>query len=528
MASAFIVAVQTSLQPDYTQLSYAVLMFIANSTFHQAPNLGVPPAQSIWNGPDPHIVNVQSILYSSLAISLLAAFVAMLGKQWLTRYSQVETHGSLIDRGRDRQRKMTGMATWHFDLVMEFLPLMLQFALLLLGCALSLYLFTVNQVVAGVAVGFTGFGLLFYFLIVSAATLSFNCPFQTPISLVIRFMLRFDDEHEKHLRNALERLGGMFYQKGKPSKPSPGGPPLAGNTGTPRDHFELTIFGPSHHEPTPFGKETDWYGCVLDSNCITWMFDKSTDEDVVLDIMKFIPEVVWHPGILTTPLERLYDTVLECVDFSSGSPVVVPKLKSKAYLSAKALLHLAVQRKCIDDEFNTAVFKSIAGRHRALGSTFCDGDSDLESTLGMIDRVFMRGPFKPMRWNQFSFTSAHHAWMGHILLYYAWYALWKDGSLPGDIREFVLYSLPLDPAPPVSVTTDCLLIISLVLGIMSQINDEQATDKRSVEFRRISSRVKLNQSAAAKNPTPTPIGSTRNLFRRSRPPTPPPMRSTAP
>ena len=129
--------------------------------------------------------------------------------------------------------------------------------------------------------------------------------------------------------------------------------------------------GRSHHKPTPLGKETRLApgdGCVSDSNCIAWMFDKSTDENDALDIIKFIPEVVWHPGIPTTPLERLYDTVLECFDFSSGSPVVFPKLKNKAYLSAKALFHLAVQRKCINDESNTAVLQSIAGRHRPIGS----------------------------------------------------------------------------------------------------------------------------------------------------------------
>jgi hypothetical protein len=36
-----------------------------------------------WGGPDPTVVHVQSILYSSLVASLLAAFIVMLGKQWL-------------------------------------------------------------------------------------------------------------------------------------------------------------------------------------------------------------------------------------------------------------------------------------------------------------------------------------------------------------------------------------------------------------------------------------------------------------
>ena len=55
-------------------------------------SLGHPPADlnsvlPSWNGPDPTIVHVEAILYASLAASLLAAFVAMLGKQWLSRYT---------------------------------------------------------------------------------------------------------------------------------------------------------------------------------------------------------------------------------------------------------------------------------------------------------------------------------------------------------------------------------------------------------------------------------------------------------
>jgi len=41
------------------------------------------------------------------------------------------------------------------------------------------------------------------------------------------------------------------------------------------------------------------------------MFEMSMDADVIMAIMRFIPEVVWHASIRTTPLEKLYDTVLD-------------------------------------------------------------------------------------------------------------------------------------------------------------------------------------------------------------------------
>jgi hypothetical protein len=75
-------------------------------------------------------------MYASLLMSLLAAFVAMLGKQWLNRYLR-HTGRSMIERCGDRQRKFDGLERWPFHLCMESLPIMLQIALLLPACGLS-------------------------------------------------------------------------------------------------------------------------------------------------------------------------------------------------------------------------------------------------------------------------------------------------------------------------------------------------------------------------------------------------------
>ena len=63
-------------------------------------------------------------------MSLLAAFVAMLGKQWLNRYLR-HAGGSVIERCGDRQRKSDGLEKWPFRFFIESLPIMLQNVLLL-------------------------------------------------------------------------------------------------------------------------------------------------------------------------------------------------------------------------------------------------------------------------------------------------------------------------------------------------------------------------------------------------------------
>ena len=124
-------------------------------------------------------------MYASLLISLLAAFVAMLGKRWLNR-SLRHVGGSMVERCGDRQRKCDGLQEWPFHLVLEALPVMLQIALLLLACGLCRWMASINTTVAGVLIALTVLGVLFYLGIVVAGTSSYTCPFQTPGSAALR------------------------------------------------------------------------------------------------------------------------------------------------------------------------------------------------------------------------------------------------------------------------------------------------------------------------------------------------------
>ena len=94
----------------------------------------------------------------------------------------------MVQRCGDRQRKFDGLEKWPFQLFVESLPIMLQIALLLLTCGLSRYMWSVNTSVAGVVISFTILGILFYIGIVVAGTSSYECPFQTPVSIGLRHL----------------------------------------------------------------------------------------------------------------------------------------------------------------------------------------------------------------------------------------------------------------------------------------------------------------------------------------------------
>jgi len=143
-------------------------------------------------------------------MSLLAAFVAMLGKQWLNRYLR-HTGGSTIERCGDRQRKFDGLKRWPFRLFIEGLPVMLQIALFLLTCGLSRYMWSVNTSVARVVISLTVLGFLFYIGIVAAGASSYECPFQTPVSIALRHLRDSETVRKWLSRLSLTNIIPFFY-----------------------------------------------------------------------------------------------------------------------------------------------------------------------------------------------------------------------------------------------------------------------------------------------------------------------------
>ena len=111
----------------------------------------------------------------------------MLGKQWLNRYIRHQGD-SVADRCEDRQRKLDGLKRWRFRVVVESPPVLLQISLFLLVFGLSLYLWTLKRIVAWVVTASIILGAVLYMGIVFAGSLSYDCPFQTPPSLIFRYL----------------------------------------------------------------------------------------------------------------------------------------------------------------------------------------------------------------------------------------------------------------------------------------------------------------------------------------------------
>ena len=176
--TAFIIAMNPN--PSDTTNILLTQLIQANTGVAAVSDPPMLPQTVMWSQP---------LAYASLSLSLLAAFGAILGKQWLAHYKSTRFgHGSLEERGLQRQNKLHGLERWRLDAVLQSFPVLLQLSLLIFAVALSAYVWTQQVATFRIMVAATGTGILFYSSIVAASLVSPDCPFQTPASAVIRLV----------------------------------------------------------------------------------------------------------------------------------------------------------------------------------------------------------------------------------------------------------------------------------------------------------------------------------------------------
>ena len=434
------------MRPDYDQMSFTVLTMLINTTSGKPPQLPIPT----FPGPSPSIVQVQSILFASLLSALLAAFLAMLGKQWLNFHLE----GSFIDRNRQREQKMRGMITWRFKLVVEFLPLSLQVSLLLLGWALARYLWDVSHIVSFVIIGFTAAGIFLYILIILAGTFSKTCPFQTPISVGIRAIFEFN---RKEIEGFFEVVRNTFRPTRSPER--------------------LVVHREQLLTPTIASDIDDQDSAFrAELRCILTMFRMTKAPDSVEAIMAYITEIVWGDRFKSVPLLQVHQTLRESLLRSTNGKVYPrPGSRDKALWSAKALLHLCNQRRCTYplDPILPIQVKLI---EQPLGNHGFDHDPDLQSTFYIVDWT-LGGTGPDIPWSNLQLSSHHHCWLARTLQYRAWDSLRRQQRLTPDVRGFVGASLS-SSGSPTRVVADCLFIVHMVIGHHPTLDDLLTRDRR--------------------------------------------------
>ena len=339
VTSAFIVQIIPELRPDPTDLTNVLLLriLLQNASFD-----GVDPLTAVSNVPA-GVVRAQSILFASLSVTLLAAFIAVLGKLWVTHYTRLTAWGNIVDRGKERQAKIVRFQKWGFHILIEALPVMLQFALLLFGIALAVYLWDWDHSSAEVVLAVTSVGFAFYVCITVAATLYSDCPFQTPLSILLPKTLAWVKEFYALVRVGVRRKVRSFRLQVKRVmrhgflriclehvlRTSIDGT-------TTLDHAEqhtlnnMTLSNPALWRSVPLF--TSPIPKEIGASAGFWLLDNSTDSSAASAFAAVFPELQWPSHYRsTTALIQLRDAYRDCFRApGSGGSTHLKALQSAA------------------------------------------------------------------------------------------------------------------------------------------------------------------------------------------------------
>jgi hypothetical protein len=423
----------------------------------------------------------------------------MLGKQWLNRYVSTDMRGSMTERCRNRQRKLDGIVAWYFDSVLESLPLMLQVALMLLGCALSRYLWDINITIASVVIGVTSLGVFFYISIVAAGAVSKSCPYQTPGSRALRYLGR---HVPRRLHSILSSMRNTFRKSEvintiitnvlyyRPCRPRgkiirflkdlvfevP--PAFATDVhclgrATVRavpalpvgvSHLVRRAYNRFHAKRSSLEGESHRRIAAWDLRCILWTLQTSLDQCTHNSALKHLltmPELAYFDPILVS---HCFNVFVGCVSCSNYKVVVVQGLEQLATVSAGCFFRTFHYLSVTDP--TSSVLENLRQRYNVTFPSELDVTGlPFYSTMVMMHVLASRdGNPRDIQWRDFRPSRQEHIPFAQYMVEAAQvgYQQTHRQKVPRWILAFALHSLSLEP--PLSVVAECLTIIAIDLG----------------------------------------------------------------
>ena len=169
-----------SLRPNSTEL---LLGQISLQLGQPANAAFIPVADILSSRPSTLDVAVNVLWALSLTFSLTCALSAILVQQWIQEYfSFSRCHTVPSTRARIRAYLFDGLSQHRLDQVISAIPLLLHLSLLLFGAGLITCFFSINNVVAYVALVVYSIVGAIYIILSIAPLINLSSPFKTPIS----------------------------------------------------------------------------------------------------------------------------------------------------------------------------------------------------------------------------------------------------------------------------------------------------------------------------------------------------------
>ena len=388
----------------------------------------------------------------------------------------------MIERCGDRQRKHDGLRKWPFHIFVESLPVMLQISLLLLACGLCRHMASINTSVASVLITLTVLGVLFYLGIVVVGTASYECPFQTPVSIGLRSLWEKFGDHvtavllpvvaaatslHKYLpwplvlttlhdvwevilcqflyllpwfpllrRHPHSQSGSLPVVQPDPQEhPTPLAPLYSL-----WENIQCKIFHMALHLPqtppssptqpgssnttvtfpwlTPTTMTTLQKSNANDVRCVSWILWSITDPEALDAAIRLAGTIRWFEDGISTVPP--YKQIISTLEaYFDSTGRIYPGLRDRAYSSAQATLWIHIRAVCVSEEFASKF---------PLPTIHCNIaplDNDLKDLLRIYTAQGNHGTPGILAWMHDTtslkqFTPGYLQWTSNTLLHLSW------------------------------------------------------------------------------------------------------------
>ena len=177
--SAFLIELLSRLEEDPKDVIQDILIY--QTLMMRNASLG--PYEPPTFSPPNHIVAVNALFYASLSLMLLAAFIAMLIKNWVREFDRGLRGMSIAEqRAKTREFRYQGLVHWKLSGMVAILPILIQISLLLFSIGLALFLFHIDTYSSAIIIAALGIGFLFYAITTSISAVITSSPFRSPLS----------------------------------------------------------------------------------------------------------------------------------------------------------------------------------------------------------------------------------------------------------------------------------------------------------------------------------------------------------
>ena len=137
--ASFIIDTSQQLKPNPAEVTNKLLIAIYDQLIAQANNashtrIDTDTIFHLDKSDQDHAVLCNGLLYSSLGLCSVAAVLALVAKLWVTSYgNRISSGETPHKRAMARQKAYSGVLIWKMEGVIQLLPLILLFALVVFG-----------------------------------------------------------------------------------------------------------------------------------------------------------------------------------------------------------------------------------------------------------------------------------------------------------------------------------------------------------------------------------------------------------